>query len=60
MKWYACIDENDIVFDIRTYDVLNPDNDFTGVERMNSLMEEDRTLIGKRYNGETITYEDVQ
>jgi len=48
------------VFDIRTYDILNPDNDFTGVERMNSLMEEDRTLIGKRYNGETITYEDVQ
>jgi hypothetical protein len=60
MKWYACIDENNIVFDIRTYDVLNPDNDFTGVDRMNSLMEEDRTLIGKRYNGETITYEDVQ
>jgi hypothetical protein len=54
------IDENDIVFDVRTYDITNPDNDFTGVERMNSLTEEDRTLIGKRYNGETCEYEVVQ
>jgi hypothetical protein len=60
MKWHACIDENNIVFDVRTYDITNPNNDFTGVERMNSLMEEDRTLIGKRYNGETSEYEVVQ
>jgi hypothetical protein len=60
MKWYACMDENDIVFDIRTYDILNPDNDFTGINSMNSLMEEDRTLIGKWFNGKTLQYEDVQ
>ena len=54
------MDENDIVFDIRTYDILNPDNDFTGINSMNSLMEEDRTLIGKWFNGKTLQYEDVQ
>lgn len=60
MKWYAILDANDMVIDVRTYDITNPDNDYTGVESMNSLPQEDRTLIGKWFNGETLQYEVVQ
>jgi hypothetical protein len=60
MKWYAILDVNDMVIDVRTYDITNPDNDYSDVESMNSLPEEDRTLIGKWFNGETLQYEVVQ
>lgn len=59
MKWYAILDANDMVIDVRTYDITNPNNDFTGVEAMNSLPDEDRTLIGKWFNGKTLQYEVV-
>lgn len=60
MKWYAILDANDMVIDVRTYDITNPDNDYSDVEAMNSLPDEDRTLIGKWFNGETLQYEVVQ
>ena len=59
MKWYAILDENDMVIDVRTYDITNPDNDYSDVAAMNSLPDEDRTLIGKWFNGETLQYEVV-
>lgn len=59
MKWFACIDENNIVIDVRAIDPTNPDTNYDGVEMVVSLSQEDRTLIGKRYNGETISFEDV-
>jgi hypothetical protein len=59
MKWFACMDENNIVVDIRIIDPTNPNTDYEGIEMVTSLMEEDRTLIGKRYNGETLSFEDV-
>lgn len=59
MKWYAILDANDMVIDVRTYDITNPDNDYSDVEAMNSLPDEDRTLIGKWFNGETLQYEVV-
>jgi hypothetical protein len=60
MKWYACMDEYNIVFEVKTFDITNPDNDYSGIARMNSLLFEDTSLIGKRYNGETNEYEVVQ
>ena len=60
MKWYAILDANDMVIDVRTYDITNPNNDYSDFERMNSLPDEDRTLIGKWFNGETLEYEVVQ
>lgn len=59
MRWYACMDENNIVIDVRVIDPTNPDTNYDGIEMVISLTEEDRALIGKRYNGETITFEDV-
>jgi len=59
MKWYACMDESNIVIDVRVIDPTNPDTNYDGIEMVISLTEEDRTLIGKRYNGETIAFEDV-
>ena len=59
MRWYACMDENNIVIDVKVIDVTNPDNDFDGIDMIVSLIEEDRTLIGKRYNGESLSFEDV-
>lgn len=60
MKWYAVLDENDVVVDVRVFDVTNPNEDFTGVVAINSLPNEDRSLIGKWFNGQTLQYEDVQ
>lgn len=60
MKWYAILDEKDVVIDVRPYDITNPNTDLTGVVAINSLPSEDRTLIGKWFNGETLQYEDVQ
>lgn len=59
MKWFACMDENNIVVDIKVIDPTNPNNDYNGIEMVVSIPEEDRTLIGKRYNGEILTFEDV-
>lgn len=59
MKWYACMDIDNIVFDVRVIDPTHPDTNYDGIEMVISLPDEDRSLIGKRYNGETVTFDDV-